>query len=84
MYSSPNAVGPIALLESFVVEYVDDYVKDNFDDENDGIDTEDDKLVDEIYSPIYSHCHITLWRTIQVITAKDTTTVHHLLTIIVS
>ena len=58
MYSSPNAVGPIALLESFVVEYVDDYVKDNFDDENDGIDTEDDKLVDEIYNNIIDKINI--------------------------
>ena len=58
MYSSPNAVGPIALLESYVVEYVDDYVNDNFDNEYDFIDPEDDELVDKIYNQVVEKINI--------------------------
>ena len=50
MYSSPQAVGPIANLEYFVVEYVDDYVKWN-DVDKMHLDN-NDELADELYNLI--------------------------------
>lgn len=34
MYSSPHAIGPIASLEPYVVDYVVDYVEHQLDEED--------------------------------------------------
>ena len=75
MYSSPHAVGPIALLEPYVIEYVDDYVENQLDE--DEIDSEDETLEKDIYETIINQLNIEYikrvihWRLEELIEKRD-------------